>query len=285
MKKIAFLVSMALGAMALYSCSAPSAQIPLQKDTQRLELSGDVLSVRMISYKFPSPNLKVMNQIDPQGFNVYQEFNESGMMVLEQKYNPAGEVVNRRTMTYRNGNLLVELKEYGKDSVLYASTVNHFKGKALVKTEHFNADGTLKDYELHETTENPGEFKSTTYKNDTVTIYRIQKFQDDLIVSNTTYSAKNNKEFSSFKMKYDNNGRMVEMVSDNILFGKIVNTMVFDERGFRTKVTLTSERAKDPMISYFEYETDEHGNWIERRRYDGEEKTPSRIDRREIVYR
>lgn len=292
MRRVYLLPLAAVAAVGLYSCSQQSVR-PVVSDLARFDVEGDVASMKLVSYK-PEPVSGVRgSNVDPAGFNYYVEFNEAGMLVLNESYNTAGKPVSREENVYDSQNRITEKKVYKKLSpndeapVLAERSVYRYRRGALAEVKVYDGKDSLTKRDVYEELGN-GKVKVMQY-NALDTLRGIRQIIYDAAgheIENLSMTRKGD-TLSIFNFVYDEQGRMMEMRSDNFLFGKINNTIEYGEDGMRRSVTMAGERGS--LVSDFEYELDGNGNWTVRRSLRAAELTGQdslvRVDRREIVYR
>lgn len=292
MRRVYLLPLAAVAAMSLYSCGQQSAR-PVVSDLARFDVSGNVASMKLVSYK-PEPQAGVRGiNVDPTGFNYYVEFNEAGMLVLNESYNTAGNPVSREENVYDSQNRITEKKVYKKLSpkdeapVLAERSVYRYKRGALAEVKIYDGKDSLTKRDVYQELGN-GKVKVMQY-NALDTLRGIRQIIYDAAgreLENLSMTKKGD-TLSIFKFTYDEQGRMMSMNSENFLFGKIDNTIEYGEDGMRNRVTMAGERGS--LVSDFEYELDDNGNWTIRRSLRAAELTGQdslvRVDRRDIVYR
>lgn len=255
-----------------------------ERDIIRYELSGDVASVRTVTFGLDSTvGGYVTGSMQASTNNGYVEFNEDGMITLLERtgkngntvstlrntYNQggkkissvltsaSGEVLETERYEYRGGHLQSMTQKDGSDSVK-KSEVYEYYGKDSVKTVFTYGDGDEPDG------------------------YRIQEYDEDGNNVRTVTYSKNGKKISEFLMRYDSLGRRSGMDSESLFFGKMSTEMTYGDNGFCSLLKMRGENGNEMELS-FSFKTDSCGNWTQR--VLSQDGKPTKVEVREITYR
>jgi YD repeat-containing protein len=265
----------------LLACLMLSCASQRETDWKRLNLKGEVNSIRTRGYKMKMTESKLDKEELCNRVNWLLVFDNQGRILEDVNYNLDESIKNKEIYSFSGGKM-AEGIYYNEKGEVDTKTVFTYKNDKLASRIAFSGDNSVRyktEYEYH------GEHLvglKTFFEDSFLYAFRFI-YRGDLQVAVLHCDKKGREEFRT-TYEYDEKGRRIRIVDT-----ELVVQINYDD--FDNPVKIINGRACAKMVqprkdkSYrYEYEYDEEGNWVKRTEFVLGETNPNFIVKREIIY-
>jgi len=287
MKKLVLLLVAAFA----FSCSSN----PDFYDDFLDSLNGNIATIKMKSYDAKMKFGEVMK--DSESYNAFYCFQmaENGLPEVVSQYYYSNwkekDILEYMAKFEYDGNKKMKVSYYEEDGDLHYTKHYFYIDGQLVATTCYNGNGAW-DSGINHEYENGKLIKDIQVDEDENPIMETRYTYQGNLMNMTIIDCKTGEQNYYQNTEFDNNWRAISKVED--YNGEVKEIRVErNEKGYVIKsiggtIDIFGYLSPQPInqeVYYYEYEFDDHKNWIKRIIYKGEAKTPFEITEREITYK
>lgn len=259
-------------------------EINADNDLGKLNLKGNVKSIKQISYKafdiFGELQKGEVNNVGNSCF--YLTFNENGNEIEKIYYNSDGTVDDKWITKYDEEGNEIENNNFTSDGSLLFKLIHKFDNKGnRIESNTYNSDGSINSNSTHKYDEKENYIESISHISDGYSAKKETYSYDDKgnVIEKNGYEADGSIRFK-FLFHYDDKGNKIE---DSYITSDYTtnSTFKFDNKG-NVIEELESINKSESIKNKYTYEYDEKDNWIKKVVY--KNLTPTVMLERDIVY-